>query len=52
MVQPKEKALQCNECHGPQGVMDFKALGFDGDPMFRGDRRVTGLLRTQQGGEK
>ena len=52
MVQPKEKALQCGECHGPEGIMDFNALGFDGDPMYRGNRRVTGLLRSEKGGEE
>jgi hypothetical protein len=23
-----ERSLQCNDCHGPSGVMDFKALGY------------------------
>ena len=33
MVSPKEKALQCLDCHGDQGRMDWKALGYPGDPM-------------------
>jgi hypothetical protein len=23
-----ERSLQCNDCHGLSGVMDFKALGY------------------------
>lgn len=38
MVAPREKALQCVDCHGEGGRMDWKALGFDGDPAFRGSR--------------
>lgn len=37
-VPPKEKALSCLDCHGPNGVMDFKALGYKGDPMVTGWR--------------
>ncbi len=37
-VVPKEKALSCLDCHGPDGVMDFKALGYKGDPMATGWR--------------
>ncbi|MBS1795082.1 MAG: hypothetical protein JSS81_14585 [Acidobacteria bacterium] len=32
-VQPKEQALKCMDCHGPKGVMDWKALGYKGNPM-------------------
>jgi len=28
----------CLDCHGPDGVMDFKALGYKGDPMTSGWR--------------
>ena len=38
MVQPKENALQCNECHSPNGRMDWKALGYPGDPIDFGGR--------------
>jgi octaheme c-type cytochrome (tetrathionate reductase family) len=38
MVQPKEDALQCNVCHGENGRMDWKALGYPGDPMVWGGR--------------
>ncbi|MEF9996087.1 MAG: tetrathionate reductase family octaheme c-type cytochrome [Burkholderiaceae bacterium] len=32
MVVPKQQALSCNECHSPKGLMDWKALGYAGDP--------------------
>lgn len=32
MVVPKEKALKCADCHGEKGRMDWKALGYAGDP--------------------
>lgn len=33
MVSPKEDALQCLDCHGDKGRMDWKGLGYQGDPM-------------------
>ncbi len=43
MVAPKENALQCVDCHGdaPRARMDWHALGYDGDPMYHGGRRLT-----------
>ena len=38
MVQPKENALQCDDCHTPSGRMDWEALGYHGDPMEWGGR--------------
>ena len=32
MVSPKDKALKCGDCHGGTGRMDWKALGYEGDP--------------------
>jgi octaheme c-type cytochrome (tetrathionate reductase family) len=32
MVVPKAKALQCAECHGDHGRLDWTALGYAGDP--------------------
>ena len=32
MVQPKEKALQCVDCHGSQTILDWKSLGYAADP--------------------
>lgn len=33
MVAPKEQALGCLECHGDNGRLDWKALGYKGDPI-------------------
>jgi len=33
MVAPKEKALSCLDCHGDKGRMNWKELGYQGDPM-------------------
>ncbi|MEW6366542.1 MAG: hypothetical protein AB1714_18090 [Acidobacteriota bacterium] len=33
-VQPKEKALECLDCHGAKGRLDWKALGYAGDPVL------------------
>ena len=38
MVQPKENALQCTQCHGPEGRLDWLALGYHGDPLEWGGR--------------
>ncbi len=38
MVQPKEYALHCVDCHGAQGRLDWKALGYSADPMKEGVR--------------
>lgn len=38
MVQPKENALQCSECHGEGSRLDWDALGYPGDPMEWGGR--------------
>jgi len=32
-VQPASKALSCLECHSPKGRLDWKALGYAGDPL-------------------
>ncbi len=39
MVSPKEQALACTDCHGAAGRMDWKALGYTGDPMKVGGRK-------------
>jgi octaheme c-type cytochrome (tetrathionate reductase family) len=38
MIQPGERALQCADCHGEHGRMDWLALGYEGDPAYRGGR--------------
>ncbi|OFZ93479.1 MAG: cytochrome C [Betaproteobacteria bacterium RIFCSPLOWO2_02_67_12] len=35
MVVPKAQALACNACHGANGRLDWKALGYAGDPRVR-----------------
>lgn len=32
MVVPKAESLKCNDCHSKTGRMDWKALGYPGDP--------------------
>jgi len=39
MVVPKDEALGCADCHGAGGRMDWKALGYAGDPMLVGGRQ-------------
>lgn len=40
LVQPKEQALLCNDCHGENGRMDWEALGYHGDPLRWGGRAL------------
>ena len=41
LVAPKEEALQCSECHGEDGRIDWEALGYYGDPIRWGGRDQT-----------
>ncbi|MDD2734795.1 MAG: tetrathionate reductase family octaheme c-type cytochrome [Desulfuromonadaceae bacterium] len=41
-VSPKEDALQCGECHMGGDRMDWKNLGYKGDPMKFGGRKMAG----------
>jgi len=36
MVAPAEKSLGCLDCHGMNGRLDWKALGYEGDPIRSG----------------
>jgi octaheme c-type cytochrome (tetrathionate reductase family) len=38
MVVPSQYALQCSDCHGENSRMDWRALGYPGDPMTWGGR--------------
>jgi octaheme c-type cytochrome (tetrathionate reductase family) len=38
MVASKDRALGCTDCHGEGGRMDWKALGYAGDPIKTGGR--------------
>jgi len=49
LVQPKDKALQCTDCHSDNGRKDWEALGYYGDPMRWGNRNQTiGIAETQE----
>jgi octaheme c-type cytochrome (tetrathionate reductase family) len=39
MVAPKAQALGCSECHGDGRRLDWKALGYAGDPLTTGGRK-------------
>jgi Cytochrome c bacterial len=40
-VVPKSRALACTDCHGATAKrLDWKALGYKGDPMTNGGRRL------------
>jgi octaheme c-type cytochrome (tetrathionate reductase family) len=51
MVAPKNKALQCTDCHGEGTRMDWKALGYDEDPAFTGGRGHRRLVPAGKGDE-
>lgn len=38
MVKPADEALSCDQCHGPDGRMDWEQLGYYGDPINWGGR--------------
>ncbi|HAR44708.1 MAG TPA: cytochrome C, partial [Nitrospiraceae bacterium] len=40
MVVPKDQALTCGDCHGKKGRLDWKALGYKGDPQAKGGRKL------------
>ena len=48
MVQTKERALRCADCHGPGGRMDWEALGYASDPSLTGDRRQMDIVREKR----
>ena len=46
MVVPAKKALKCTSCHGAKAtLMDWKALGYPGDPKKAGNREKLGLVK-------
>lgn len=52
MVAPARASLQCVDCHSENGRMDWRALGYDGDPAFVGGRSHRRLLAEGDGGVK
>ncbi len=45
MVAPRGRSLQCTDCHGEDGRMDWRALGYPGDPAQLGGRLQRRLVR-------
>jgi octaheme c-type cytochrome (tetrathionate reductase family) len=39
MVASADEAVQCTACHAENGLLDWNALGYDGDPMETAGRR-------------
>lgn len=52
MVQPGEHALQCRDCHGEAGRMDWKRLGYPGDPIDWGARETRTAVRVVARGDR
>lgn len=50
MVAPASEALDCIDCHGVAGRMDWQALGYAGDPARRGGRKSLGRLESTENG--
>jgi len=49
MVQPKDMALRCGDCHGEGDRLDWRALGYGADPALRGGRSQLGYLTAESG---
>jgi len=51
MVSPKNDTLQCVDCHSESGRMDWIALGYEGDPVKVGGRKIdtTSQAMSQEG---
>ncbi|MGD2129382.1 MAG: tetrathionate reductase family octaheme c-type cytochrome [Lysobacterales bacterium] len=45
MVAPKEEALRCPDCHSEDGRLDWKVLGYPGDPIKWGSMARASALR-------
>lgn len=52
MVSPAHHALKCGDCHDEGSRMDWKALGYPGDPAKLGGREANGLIKNKEGVEK
>lgn len=49
MVAPAASALTCRDCHDVGGRLDWKALGYDGDPALAGGRRLAVAASGERG---
>ncbi len=49
-VAPKEKAIKCSACHTKRAShrLDWKALGYPGDPMNKGGRVKNGFIEAEE----
>lgn len=48
MIPPKEKSLQCADCHGENATrLNWKKLEYSGDPISNGGRKSQELIKTQ-----
>ena len=47
MVMSSDNALKCTSCNGKGGknILDWKALGYSGDPIKKGTREKNGLIK-------
>lgn len=56
MVQPASSALQCRDCHSEDGRLDWRGLGYPGDPAEWGSRDLgpylTQSARSGEGGSR
>ncbi len=48
MVSPASRALQCSDCHSEKSRLDWKALGYKGDPAKTGGRNADTLIKNQE----
>lgn len=48
MVASGDKTLQCIDCHGEYGRMDWKALAYEGDPIRYGGRSTNRLAQSEK----
>ena len=49
MVSPRDETLQCRDCHGEGGRMNWTALGYEGDPVYWGGRGNVGGSSGREG---
>ena len=48
-VVSKAQALKCNDCHSANGRLDWKALGYPGDPRLRSVEEARGRIGSEPG---
>ncbi|MCP5105310.1 MAG: tetrathionate reductase family octaheme c-type cytochrome [bacterium] len=48
MVSPASAALRCYDCHGENARLDWKALGYKGDPAKFGGRKTKRVIKEKE----